>query len=114
MLDIMDTILACMVGPQTSNTKRSELSFYRRFAAVLDVMFRDTAFELKEYVFFESNFSIMTKKFCGNSGEQCSDATKVARENNQSLCNDSDYKNTIGRKIDLLIVTLSMDISSSE
>lgn len=114
MLDIMDAISSSMVGMHTSNAKRSELSFYRQFATILDVMFRGTTFDIKEFVFFKGNVLIKTKTFCANSGEQCSDATKVARKYNQSLCKDFDNKNTVGRKIDLLIGTLNMDISSSE
>ncbi|KAG1079448.1 hypothetical protein G6F42_023763 [Rhizopus arrhizus] len=53
---------------------------------------------------------IKTETFCANSGEQCSDACKY----NQSLCNEFDSRNTIERKIDLLLGTLNTDISSSE
>lgn len=49
------------------------------------------------------------------SGKACCSATNVARNTNMKLCDDADMKKPLyGRKIDLLVNSLSIDISSSE
>jgi hypothetical protein len=50
-----------------------------------------------------------------NSGEICSKSTKDARITNMKVCNDNDGKKpVIGRKIDLILVSMSLEVSCSE
>lgn len=62
---------------------------------------------------FEHNLLIVTDDV--NSGEHTSKATKTARLWNMVLCNDLDkQQRTFGRRIDLIIANMDVELSSSE
>lgn len=49
------------------------------------------------------------------SGENCSQATKIAQQDNQKMCSDEDdTRRLVGRKIDLIIAKSGVELSSSE
>ncbi|KAG2202028.1 hypothetical protein INT47_006220 [Mucor saturninus] len=82
--------------PLVSNPDASEMTWYRKMASILDIFFRNTDILLHD-------------------GETSCQATKDSRNINSRLCEDADNKNSfVGRKIDLLLNSVSVDISSSE
>ncbi|KAF7723338.1 hypothetical protein EC973_002086 [Apophysomyces ossiformis] len=100
MLDIMDTVIADLPDHNEIQSRRatnkSELTHYRHVAKLLDIMFRDTNFDMED-------------------GETCSKATKAARQYNMNMCGDNEQKQTvIGRRIDLLISKMAIELGSSE
>ncbi|CDH59279.1 predicted protein [Lichtheimia corymbifera JMRC:FSU:9682] len=93
ILDVLDVLLSSF---QYKPTEKSELTYYRRFASLLDIILRDTDFEMAD-------------------GEHTSKATKTARLWNMVLCNDLDkQQRTFGRRIDLIIANMDVELSSSE
>lgn len=50
-----------------------------------------------------------------NSGETCSNATKTCRQLNEEICDDQvTNSTTIGRRIDLLMKVMNIELRSSE
>ncbi|KAL7328519.1 hypothetical protein PS15p_206781 [Mucor circinelloides] len=95
LLDILDFVISNF-DYQAKKKKKSELAYYRYAASILDIIFRNQEFGL-------------------NDGEICSKSTKDARITNMKVCNDVDDKKPIfGRKIDLILVSMSMEVSCSE
>ncbi|KAI9363301.1 hypothetical protein BD770DRAFT_215935 [Pilaira anomala] len=89
MLDILENILLNM-------TRNLEHTAYRRAAPILDIIFNDAKFLMKDV-------------------ENLSNITKDARMFNMSLCKDKDNKrNVIGRKTDLMMCSTGLELSSSE
>lgn len=94
MLDVLDYMLSTFSPLPIS--KASELTWYRKLAHILDILFRKSGISLK-------------------NGELCCDATKVARNENRLLCEDeNDKKTLLGRKIKLLLNAVCLDLSSSK
>ncbi|KAI7890395.1 uncharacterized protein EV154DRAFT_422043, partial [Mucor mucedo] len=74
----------------------SEMTWHRKMASILNVIFRNADIVL-------------------HNGETSCQATKHSRNINSRLCEDADNKKPLmGRKIDLLLNSVSVDISSSE
>jgi hypothetical protein len=81
-----------------SSTKDSELTFYRRFAELLDILFNGTDVKIAD-------------------GETGSKSSKTAIEINKALFHTSDTSPTYPRKIDLLLKlneSTTVELSSSE
>ncbi|KAI8643806.1 hypothetical protein BD408DRAFT_138530 [Parasitella parasitica] len=94
VLDIMEFIVQCTKRKSYRHT--SELSCYRMSAHIFDLILNDTSLQMID-------------------GENCSQATKTAQQDNQRICSDDDdTKKLIGRKIDLIIAKYGVELSSSE
>ncbi|KAI8334353.1 hypothetical protein BC941DRAFT_356709, partial [Chlamydoabsidia padenii] len=72
------------IGLWHKNDHESEITFYRRFASLLDILFKDTEIELAD-------------------GETGCISTKPAIELNKALFQTTESSATYGRKIDLLM-----------
>ncbi|KAI8644460.1 hypothetical protein BD408DRAFT_430422 [Parasitella parasitica] len=93
LLDILDFVISNF---DYQAKKKSELAYYRYAASILDIIFRNQEFGL-------------------NDGEICSKSTKNARITNMKVCNDTnDKKPVIGRGIDLMLISMSLEVSCSE
>ncbi|KAI7848778.1 hypothetical protein BDC45DRAFT_540693 [Circinella umbellata] len=93
MIQIIDILDYVIVSMETLNfqseihtkTIKSEMTYYRRFAAILDILFRDTMFDISD-------------------GEQTSQITKDIMTRNSKTFSSAKYSdNVIGRRIDLMI-----------
>ncbi|ORX48312.1 hypothetical protein DM01DRAFT_1338777 [Hesseltinella vesiculosa] len=73
------------LGRWCNTNATSELTFYRRFASILELLFDDTDIIL-------------------NDGEHCSAATKAMTDLNKALFSPGDTSVTYGRKIDLILM----------
>ncbi|KAG0764254.1 hypothetical protein G6F57_001535 [Rhizopus arrhizus] len=86
------------MAKQKKSTKDSELTFYRRFAELLDILFNGTDIKIAD-------------------GETGSKSSKTAIEINKALFHTSDTSPTYPRKIDLLLKPnefTTVELSSSE
>lgn len=96
MLDILESIIEGLIEEEKAIEGMSELGFYRPVAMAIEVLFRKSQFEMKD-------------------GETCSNATKTCRQLNEEICDDQvTNSTTIGRRIDLLMKVMNIELRSSE
>ncbi|KAI9278247.1 hypothetical protein BDA99DRAFT_577704 [Phascolomyces articulosus] len=77
------------------SSNKSELTFYPRFAMILDIIFKDTEFIIDD-------------------GEKVSQVTKKIQKENAVRYGDATKVTTFGRRIDLFIASSRIELSSSE
>ncbi|KAI9278368.1 hypothetical protein BDA99DRAFT_4987 [Phascolomyces articulosus] len=101
IMDILDVVIASIQTPNSQSeihtkTIKSETTYYRRFAAILDILFRDTLFDISD-------------------GEQTSQITKEIMARNSKAFSSAKYsESVIGRRIDLMIRSSGIELSTSE
>lgn len=104
----------------SKDENEQEMTFYRRFASLLDVLFGASEIRMAEYV---QKYNEMKKKITRHtllffiSGDTACSSSRVCTETNKRLFNVDDPTPAYSRKIDLLLKydeNISVELCSNE
>ncbi|KAF7722249.1 hypothetical protein EC973_003499 [Apophysomyces ossiformis] len=117
VLDVVDMVVKHCQYNSSSNkvANDSELTFYRKFCKILDELLLGTNLDVLEYVGKRkgSHMCIAFDKFVC-SGETTCKASKTIMKKHERLFDSKSSSNAFGRRIDLILSSRDVELSTSE